>query len=124
MVVHGLECREGKEGKCSTVAHAADEEGETGADAVHQESLKWMVVECAKRVGDVQAMVARMEVLVQIWYVVEQAMKKVLPGVQERPINRDRKSVSLLLFSKMQTALPRSERKTYMAIKKRTMDSR
>lgn len=86
MVVNSLQGREGKKGECSSVAHTANEEGETGANAVHQESLEWMVVECAKGVGDVQAVVARMEVLVQIRHVVEQAVKEVLPGVQERPV--------------------------------------
>lgn len=98
MVVNGLEGREGEEGERSTVAHATDKECKTGADTVHQESLERMVVESAKRVGHVEAMVARVEGLVEVWHVVEQAVQKVLPSIKDGPADKlqwmDRVSLS------------------------------
>lgn len=86
VVVDGLESREGEEGECSAVAHATDKECKAGADTVHKESLEGVVVESAKRVGHVQAMVARVERLVEVWHVVEQAVEEVLPSVKDGPI--------------------------------------
>jgi len=83
VVVDSLQCGEGEEGKGATIAHTTDEEGQTGSDTVHQEALEWMIVQCAKRVGHIETMMARVEVLVEIWHIVEKAMEKVLPRIEE-----------------------------------------
>lgn len=83
VIVDSLQSGKRKEGKSTTVAHTTDKESQAGSDAVHQETLEWMVVQCAKRVGHIESVMARVEVLVEIWHVVEKTVEKVLPRIEE-----------------------------------------
>lgn len=83
VIINGLQGREGEEDQGTTVTHAAEKEGQRGSNTVHQEALKGMVVKGAKRVGDIETVMARVEVLVKIWNVVEEAVEEVLPCVEE-----------------------------------------
>lgn len=71
MIVNGLQSRKGEEGESTAVAHAADQECQASTNTIHQEALEGMVVERAKGIGHVEAVMARVEVLVEIWHVVE-----------------------------------------------------
>lgn len=83
MVVDSLQGREGEEDQGTTVTHAAEKEGQRGSNTVHQEALERVVVESAKGVGDIEAVVARVEVLIEIWHVMEETVEEVLPCVEE-----------------------------------------
>ncbi len=84
VVVDSFQSRKREERKSATVAHTTDKEGQAGSDTVHQEALEWMVVQCAERVGHIESVMAGVEVLVEIWHVVEKAMEKVLPRIEKR----------------------------------------
>lgn len=83
MVVNSLQRREGEEGESTTVTHAADQERQASTDTVHQEALEGMIVEGAKGIGHIEAVMARVEMLVKIRHVVEQAVEEILPCVEE-----------------------------------------
>lgn len=83
MVVDSLQGREGEEDQGTTVTHATEKEGQRGSNTVHQKALEGVVVKGAKGVGDIEAVVTRVEVLVEIWHVVEEAVEEVLPCVEE-----------------------------------------
>ena len=52
----------GEEGHAAADAEAGEFEGEGGAEGVHEETFKGVVVERAESVGDVKAVVPRVEV--------------------------------------------------------------
>ena len=61
VVVNRLEGREAEEDHGTARAHTRQLVAEAGADGVHQQALDGMVVERAKGVGHVKAVVARVE---------------------------------------------------------------
>ena len=85
MVVHGLECRHQEEKHGLAGARANDPFRKARTTSVQQESFEWMVVERAKRVGHVQTVVGRMELLVQVCVHVHGTVEEVLPGVDDEP---------------------------------------
>lgn len=61
MVVNRLDRGHGEEPHALTGGHASSQECHPGAGSIKQETLDRMVVECTERIGNVKAMVARVE---------------------------------------------------------------
>lgn len=61
MVVNGLDGREGPEPDALAQGHEGGLEGETGADGIEQEALEGVIVQGAVGIGNVEAVVSRVE---------------------------------------------------------------
>ncbi|KAI3478430.1 hypothetical protein L1887_59637 [Cichorium endivia] len=83
MVGDGLERRKGEEEDALAQRHQGSGVGDDGAPRVEQQALDGVVVERAKGVGHVEAVVMRMEVAVEEAALVEEAMQHVLPCVHD-----------------------------------------
>jgi len=82
MVVHALDCRKRKEEDARPGGHPGDEEREGPRRRVEEEALQGVVVEGAVDVGDDEAVVLGVDVLVQHLVHVHVSVHEVLPCVQ------------------------------------------
>ena len=61
VIVHGLDGRHGKEPHGLAVGHAGNQEPDASTGGIQEKSFHRVVVECSESVGDIEAMVSRVE---------------------------------------------------------------
>ena len=83
MIVHRLEGAHGEEKDALADGHAGQFEREQGADCIFEEAFQGVVVERSERVGDVEAVVARVKGPVEPLMSMHLAVDHVLPCVHE-----------------------------------------
>ena len=83
MIIDGLQCCEREEERCLSDRHQAHGLRECCANAVKEEALERVIVESAEGIRDVKTVVCLMELLVKPLVDMEQAVKEVLPGVDD-----------------------------------------
>jgi hypothetical protein len=83
MVVYRFYRADGKEEDGLTDGHARQLVRDDRAEGVEEERLGRVVVECAESVGDVEAVVDRVDVFVEEAVGVEEPVQEVLPCIEE-----------------------------------------
>lgn len=89
MIVDGLEGGKGEEEDGSSGCHAREEERKDPTDSVQDQALQRVVVKCPKGIGDYQAVVLRVDMLVQELVDVHVSMHEVLPCVNDHHSNHE-----------------------------------
>jgi len=83
VIIDCFEGRKGKEEGCLADGHEAKSLGKGGPDAVEEEALERVVVECAEGVGNVKTVMRLVELFVKKLVDVKQAVEEILPGVND-----------------------------------------
>jgi hypothetical protein len=83
MVVDGFDGAACEEPHRLATCHAGNKVCKAGAECIEEETLKWMIVERAIRVGNIETVVAGVECSIEPLVVVHCPVQPVLPGIHD-----------------------------------------
>ena len=89
VIVDGFDGGEGEEEDGGSGCHAGDEEGESAANGVKNETLQGVIIESSKGVGDHKGVVLGMDMLVQELVDVHVSVHEVLPCIHNHHGNHE-----------------------------------